>query len=196
MEKTGSRGLKRQREQKSPRPGAAENSISVKKKKKVKPIGNPVDEKPVTAEIPVENGNAKVESKTKRRKKKNKKKAKVHVAALPVKPDDISSNWKNLLKTLDAEKPTKKKNPIVFFNQNRRKKFLEAKAYSGKTQGPVTMEAEPKKKKPEIWFDDVDETLLDPEDRPNFPANGSDPSQDLGVNAADSALVKEKAFKG
>lgn len=196
MEKTGTKGLKRKVEQNS----ALDISISAKKKK-VKQFRHKPDKKPITEDsksLPVNanttpSGNEipKAESKKRRKHKKNK----IHVAALPEKPEDISSNWKNLLKTLDADKQGKKKNPIVFFHPYRRKKFLEAKAYSGKKQLAVKMEEEPKKK-PEIWFDDVDETLLDPEDRPNFPTSSYNATDDLGMNAADSALVKEKAFKG
>jgi len=144
---------------------------------------------------PVGNGSLKTEPepKSKKRKKQRNKKKKSHVAALPVKPDDISSNWKNLMKTLEAEKQAKKQNPVVFFSAKRRKKFEEVKAYSAKKQ-PVQMEEA--KKKPEIWFDDVDETLLDPEDRPSLSADAIRDADDPGTSAAEKALVKERAFKG
>ena len=48
---------------------------------------------------------------------------------------------------------------------------------------------EPAKKKPEIWFDDVDEMLLDPEDRPGA-------SNEASKTSKSDSLVKEKAFKG
>ena len=136
---------------------------------------------------------AKVKKSHKNLRKKYKKN-KSHEAALPVKPDDISSNWKNLMKTLEAEKSDKKKNPIVFFSAKRRKRFNEVKSYSVKKQ-VVEIEEEPKKK-PEIWFDDVDETLLDPEDRPNLSIKSGDDYKGSNPNAAEKALVKERAFKG
>ena len=50
------------------------------------------------------------------------------------------------------------------------------------------------KKKPDIWFDDVDEMLLDPEDRAALRGQGTND----GTKAASSGdgLVKATAFKG
>jgi hypothetical protein len=46
-------------------------------------------------------------------------------------------------------------------------------------------------KKPEIWFDDVDECLLDVEDRPGL-GNSDQPDS----KSAENSLVKEGSFKG
>ena len=46
-------------------------------------------------------------------------------------------------------------------------------------------------KKPEIWFDDVDECLLDVEDRPGL--GDSDPHD---TKTGENSLVKEGSFRG
>lgn len=93
-------------------------------------------------------------------------------AKLPEKGEDFSCNWKKLLTKLEAE-PKKSKNP------HPRKPFL--KKVKGK-------QAETSKKAADIWFDDVDMELIDPEDRPDMPENHANKS---GQN-----LVKEKSFQG
>ena len=119
------------------------------------------------------------------------------VARLPDKPEVISCNWKNLLKTLDTEKTAKKPNPKALFSAARRKKMNEGIAYSAKREESKKVLPVVEKKKPEIWFDDVDECLLDPEDRPNLVvSNGSNDPESIGTSDAENALVKENAFKG
>lgn len=130
-----------------------------------------------------------IEGKSKTIKKKNKryKKKKDNVDSKPnfVKPKDVnavSSNWKDLLKSLPKETPKPKgdfRHPLHKFrtlnNEKKKKKVVKEKEAV---------------KKPDIWFDDVDHTLLDPEDR-------QDDVIDL-VNADGNtrALVKEKGFTG
>lgn len=46
-------------------------------------------------------------------------------------------------------------------------------------------------KKPDIWFDDVDECLLDVEDRP-----GLGDSDQLDSKGGENSLVKEGSFRG
>jgi hypothetical protein len=101
---------------------------------------------------------------------------------LPNTPEAISCNWKNLLKTLESGKPAKK--------AGTRPKFVAAtaKVAAPAKRPPASQALE--RKKPEIWFDDVDECLLDPEDRPGLSPEKTEPV------TAEKALVKEKAFKG
>jgi len=131
-----------------------------------------------------------IDGKSKKIKKKNKrykkKKEQVDSKLNFVKPKDVnevSSNWKDLLKSLPKETPKPKgdfRHPLHKFrtetNDKKKKKVIKEK--------------EEAVKKPEIWFDDVDHTLLDPEDR-------EDDVNDL-VNADGNtkSLVKEKGFSG
>jgi hypothetical protein len=113
--------------------------------------------------------------KRKKRMRGKKKKSSVsNPARLPTNSEAISNNWELLKKELGSSAP---KNP----NPKPLKKNL-------RPQKKVKVEVEPKKK-PEIWFDDVDEMLLDPEDRP------SNSNNDLQPKTGDG-LVKEKGFKG
>jgi len=89
---------------------------------------------------------------------------------------DISSNWKNLLKTMPKEEPKPK--PGL---EHRFRKPVH-KPQPKKIEKPAVH-------KSDIWFDDVDQMLLDPEDRPN-----SNSSEDAGGKT--TVLVKEKSFAG
>merc|ERR1719187_534459 len=89
---------------------------------------------------------------------------------------DISSNWKNLLKTMPKEEPKPKPGLEHHFRK------------PGHKPQPKKIE-KPAAHKSDIWFDDVDQMLLDPEDRPN-----SNSSEDAGGKT--TALVKEKSFAG
>jgi len=97
---------------------------------------------------------------TKRKKKKCCKNSETFVR-LPQNSQDYSSNWKKLMKNMEL---TTKNHPPP---KHKGRKIVE------KTE-----------KKPDIWFDDVDPDLLDPEDRPVVVVN------------AKANLVKEKSFQG
>ena len=104
--------------------------------------------------------------KIKKKKKQDKNKTEF-TAKLPQSAEDFSCNWKKLLNTMSNE-PKKKK-----VHKNPKKNVIKV----------IKVE----EKKPEIWFDDVDAELLDPEDRPDVETNDSNTKQ---------GLVKEKSFKG
>lgn len=94
-----------------------------------------------------------------RKNRTKKKKSASTSVKLPEKMEDFSSNWKQLLSTMEV-KPKKK---IV-------------------KKSPKNLD----QKKPDIWFDDVDPDLLDPEDRPDQKEAKQDSKN----------LVKEKSFSG
>ena len=106
-------------------------------------------------------------SKKIKKKKKQSKKKSEFTAKLPQSAEDFSCNWKKLLNTMSND-PKKKK----------------VHKYPKKNVVKVIKSEE---KKPEIWFDDVDAELLDPEDRPDVEINNS---------STKPGLVKEKSFKG
>jgi len=120
----------------------------------------------------------------KKKKKKSKKKNNTNVDLKPnfIKPkstDDVSSNWKELLKTLpkeDSKPKTNIKNPHHKFRRKNKEKSVV------KGNEAVT--------KTDIWFDGVDAALLDPEDRPD---GGDDLVE---ADGSTKALVKDKSFAG
>ena len=112
----------------------------------------------------------KVKKKKFHKKGKKSKVEKDTSVKLPEKTEDFSANWKKLLSKIDSN-PKKQKKKIM------------------PTTSPKKIEKVTELKKPEIWFDDVDPDLLDPEDRPEtnlLPAETNESKN----------LVKEKAFKG
>jgi len=136
-----------------------------------------------------------IDAKSKKIKKKNKryKKKKEQVDSKPnfVKPKDVnevSSNWKDLLKSLPKETPKSKgekgdfRHPLHKFRTEKNSDKQKKNALKEKESVNV--------KKPEIWFDDVDHTLLDPEDRQD------DMSDLVNADGNTKALVKEKGFTG
>jgi hypothetical protein len=180
-----------------------EKDIQIVEAKKSKPDLQVSAKKPKEkAEKVSETAEPKKVSNRKKRKfhhnhqKKRKTSESETVARLPDKPEVISCNWKNLLKTLDTEKGAKKPNPKAFFSAARKKKMNEGNAYSVQREEAKKIQPVVEKKKPEIWFDDVDECLLDPEDRPNLAQNDSIGLESIGNSDAENALVKENAFKG
>ena len=122
-----------------------------------------------------------VERKVVNKRKKNKS----SVAKLPNGKNDASSNWKSLLEELKSERRrkglAKRTGSEPKFSKKNSTKQQEASNYE--------------KRKPDIWFDDVDEMLLDPEDREstvksvNIEAGSS-------ANTSKGGLVKEKSFSG
>jgi len=124
-------------------------------------------------------------SKNIKKKKKKFKKKKAQASEANVRPnfikpkgqEDISSNWKQLLKSLPKDAPKSKPN----LKHNR-----QFQQYSHKPKVKKTSEDQPDKKA-DIWFDDVDQMLLDPEDRMNV---------DQSEDGHTKTLVKEKSFAG
>nr|ADD38917.1 RNA exonuclease 4 [Lepeophtheirus salmonis] len=119
-------------------------------------------------------------------KKKFKKKPKeTSSAKIPSSSKDYSSNWlklsASLIKSTSKTEGKKHTEP----NCKLIKKIISKK--------PPIKEAKPK---PDIWFDDVDMELLDPEDRPK-PENGiQTESGNTGNISSEKSLVKNKSFEG
>jgi len=151
---------------------------------KTKKKDNTCEEKkpqPLSASNP---NNSSGDAKTQKSKKRRKggKKHSINAAKLPSGKQDYSANWKQLLQTIKADRsPSNKKESF--------RKPVFKPAAAAKTEKP-----EKEEKKPEIWFDDVDPDLLDPEDRPG----GAVPKAEMtsGGGNATSALVKEQSFQG
>ena len=164
--------------------GINRSSKKIKKKKfhKKKTIldqsGGAVAKKNKDQLIDGEDNLSEGKNETMRDKKKLKNKT-VNVRPNFIKPKsqvDISSNWKNLLKTMPKDEPKSKPGLEQRFRRPVHK--------------PQTKKIDkPAVHKSDIWFDDVDQMLLDPEDRPN-----SNSSEDAGGKT--TALVKEKSFAG
>lgn len=144
-------------------------------------------------------------------------------AHLPEKPSDISSNWIALLSSLPKDPPPPSKRPrfkpqqVSYastwlllekdsdFSLTHSHEFVFALSQAPKANKclkPIQAKA------PDIWFDDVDETLLDPEDVEllhkakskstpvnNKNLNGTKTQSDVS-QAQGNGLVKEQAFKG
>jgi len=136
-----------------------------------------------------ENSKPGIEAKSKNIKKKNKrykkKKDKVNVNPIFIKPKDtneVSSNWKELLKILPKEDPKPKSDSKNIPHRIRRK----YKNVNAVKKPPVLTGGN----SAEIWFDGVDAALLDPEDRPE----GAE--ETVNADGSTKALVKDKSFAG
>ena len=117
-----------------------------------------------------------------RNKKKN------GVAKLPKGKEDASSNWKSLLEELKSERRSKGET---------RPKRSDSKLLK-KSNANHEKPSNDRKKKPDIWFDDVDEMLLDPEDR-ELREEDESVAHDAKCYVKTSkkgGLVKEKSFDG
>ena len=91
-------------------------------------------------------------------KDKLKKNQKPNSARLPSNKDEYSANWKQMLMSIQKEQKTSQK-PKGSSKGNTGIK--DKKKIQTKSSGTAPV------KKPEIWFDVKDETLLDPQDRPS-----------------------------
>jgi len=116
-------------------------------------------------------------------KDKLKKNQKPNSARLPSNKDEYSANWKQMLMSIQKEQKTSQK-PKGSSKGNTGIK--DKKKIQTKSSGTAPV------KKPEIWFDVKDETLLDPQDRPS--ASGIVDVE--GNTVRKSTLVKETAYQG
>eukprot|EP00096_Caligus_rogercresseyi_P010432 TRINITY_DN3802_c0_g1_i1.p1 TRINITY_DN3802_c0_g1~~TRINITY_DN3802_c0_g1_i1.p1 ORF type:complete len:326 (-),score=58.60 TRINITY_DN3802_c0_g1_i1:212-1189(-) len=105
----------------------------------------------------------------------NKKKKISSIAKLPSSSEEYSSNWQKLSGQI---------------SQNSTKKHPEKKRPMKKKEKEV------QESKPDIWFDDVDVELLDPEDRPDNPPEVNDEARPFMNRGGKISLVKEKSFEG
>ena len=92
-------------------------------------------------------------------KDKLKKNQKPNSARLPSNKDEYSANWKQMLLTIEKDKKPAAKPFLLHSKSFRDKRSKESLAKAAKN----TID---NAKKPDIWFDVKDDTLLDPEDRP------------------------------
>jgi len=144
----------------------------------------------------------KVFKKKKNRKTKHKSKAKLNKNVSKTEPidsinlpsqenkEEISSNWKNLLKNLPKEDEGAKPKP-AFVRRNKAGLLITNQSISHPkaVQVGLKKQTEPKKQNPvkktsDVWFDDVDPMLLD-----------SDKAA-INANEAPEALVKSNGFTG
>ena len=125
--------------------------------------------------------------------KKSKLPKEKHVARLPQSSEDLSSNWKKLLQQMEGE------------NRNSKSKMKSATKAVNKPMADTyrkdpKVEKEIAKNNSGIWFDDVDECLLD---SPSVnqthklrcqPKNMGDSIQPTNISS--DPLVKDKSIKG
>ncbi len=162
---------------------SSDNVEKKKRKKKTSGQKRKADEKTVnqpSKKTKVDSADDKEQERTKKKKNKYRGKAKkgANTARLPnVAGGQVSSNWKRLMNEIAPAKPDFKPRRG---DSNRREKKVAAKNDEDKRETKST---------PDIWFDDVDEMLLDPEDREATKKKEGD--KDGG-----DGLVKEKGFKG
>ena len=120
-----------------------------------------------------------------------------NVAKLPQSQTDYSSNWKKMLQQMEDEK----KNTGKLSNRNKEKKFQNFKQSATssiqKENKNNPSSAVKKDSEPDIWFDNVDKCLIEPNE--NHPtsqtSNFSNKEKENAFLNADP-LVKEKSFKG
>lgn len=94
----------------------------------------------------------------KKKKFKKKKQTGTSVAKLPASKTEYSANWKQMLLTLEKDpKPASKTHPA----NSKFKSFRDKKGKEVSAKNTANIA-----KKPDIWFDVKDDTLLDLEDRP------------------------------
>ncbi len=137
----------------------------------------------------------KAEAGGKRRKKwRGKKKGKKSssgapsVARLPGAADEYSSNWKRMMADIAPPKPASDKTL-----EERAPKYQHFKR---KRDAKKVIEEKENKAAPDIWFDDVDEMLLDPDDRQALEESRGKKRGPTGEKESGDGLVKEKGFKG
>ena len=144
---------------------------------------------------PIKNINKQKSNKRKNYKRKviaseNQSKMK-NAAKLPQSATDYSSNWKKLLQQMEEEKKK------TGYTENQKKNYVP------KTKQKVLAKSENENQRkpnssaktntdPEIWFDDVDECLIERNENKSVSLNKETENR----NIKDDQLVKEKSFKG
>ena len=158
--------------------------------------GNQSKKSKKESEVPL----AKAEAGGKKRKKwRGKKKGKKSssgapsVARLPGAAGEYSSNWKRMMADIAPPKPASDKTP--------EKRALKHQQFKKKRDAKKVEEEKEKKAAPDIWFDDVDEMLLDPEDRQALEESRGKKrrpagEEESGATSPGDGLVREKGFKG
>ena len=120
-----------------------------------------------------------------------------NAAKLPQSETDYSSNWKKMLQQMEDEK--KKSGNIS--NRNKEKKFqnskLSANSKIQKENKNKPGSADKKNLEPEIWFDDVDKCLIEPnENQATSKTSNLSNKEKENATLNEDPLVKEKSFKG
>ena len=120
-----------------------------------------------------------------------------NVAKLPQSETDYSSNWKKMLQQMEDEK----KKTGNLSNRNKEKKLhnLKQSATSNiqKENKNKPSSAVKKNLEPEIWFDNVDKCLIEPnENLPTIQTTNLSNKEKENASLNEDPLVKEKSFKG
>ncbi len=155
-----------------------------KKRPSAKVASKSVPAKKMKKDSGVLAGNSPVKRKRRRRSKKKKEKA--TATRLPSSGGELSSNWKRLMSEIA---------PRTSGRYPARKRPLKNRASpEGQKEGKAA---------PDIWFNDVDELLLDPEDRAALHRKDEEPTNGRkgktgpeSCSSGGDGLVKEKAFSG
>ena len=149
------------------------------------------------------------EGATKKKKKyKNRKKKKmnassaevkdaINVARMPQSATDLSSNWKRLLQQMEEE--NKKGGNSEKHKKVCRPSNLQHKHRSDKSEktNDSTRQKKDIKQQSKIWFDDVDESLLDPDDLiPAAITKTESCKNSESEDKREDPLVKNKSFTG
>ena len=117
-----------------------------------------------------------------------------NAAKLPQSATDWSSNWKKLLQQMEEEK---KKSGSA---GNRKKAHASAKKHTIPSEALEKNNSKPTvniQKESEIWFDNVDECLIERNENESSSHNSKTTNKEKGsISGKEDPLVKEKSFKG
>ena len=113
-----------------------------------------------------------------------------NTAKLPQSATDYSSNWKKLLQQMEEEKKK------TGYSENQKKSYVpKTKKVLAKSEKESQRKPNSSAKTntdPEIWFDDVDECLIERNENKSVTLEKETENR----NIKDDQLVKEKSFKG
>lgn len=110
---------------------------------------------------------------------------------LPKTADEATANWKKLQETIQTQKGVNRKRKIP----EHRIRNPKLRKVDVSQDDEISTKDKEGEKEPEIWFDDVDEMLLDrkPVSLQQVPVTGDDETE---AAKGDNPLVKPGAFKG
>ena len=129
-------------------------------------------------------------------------KEKVNVARLPQSSTDLSSNWKRLLQQMEEQNKNKvvaRRKPNNYSRNNSNTKTTHSAVDEQNTISQEKGKMD-KKNSPEIWFDNVDECLLDHKADVAKSCESTELLNKYKLGQSSSAkldpLIKDKSFKG
>ena len=119
-----------------------------------------------------------------------------NVARIPQSATDLSSNWKRLLQQMEEE--NKKGGISAKHKKVCRPTNLQHKPSSDKSEetNDSTKQKKDIKQQSKIWFDDVDESLLDPDDLIPAAITKREGCKNSESDKKEDPLVKNKSFTG